>query len=418
MRRLVLTNANLLDGEHPAVAGRTIVIEGDRIAAVTDGLVEPAPSGDKANDETIVDLGGRTVMPGMATCHFHSTYHELGTEPAPYGSEHAPSYLALLSHTNLVTALRWGYTTVIGAGAGQDVEPGVKEAIERGLVPGPRFVPSGREMSTTGHANDAVPWYWGMPAAGAVRICDGADAFRLGVREQVKMGAEIIKLFVTGGHGVMAPKARIEMTADELGAAIDAAHERGVLIRGHLTNKKAIMLAIELGIDIIDHCDDMDTEVIAACVATGTYVVPSIYFPKVFAPFFPDNEAELAHMYAILPEAEAAGVRMLLGDDYGAMGFPHGSYGGELHTYVEDAGISPLSVLRWATLHGAQLLGRDHELGTVEVGKLADLLIIDGDPSLDIGVLADIEPLAVIKGGQIVAGSLAAIGSSAAHTTA
>ena len=123
-------------------------------------------------------------------------------------------------------------------------------------------------------------------------------------------------------------------------------------------------------------------------------------------------------MYEILPEAEAAGVRMLLGDDYGAMGFPHGSYGGELHTYVEDAGISPLSVLRWATLHGAQLLGRDHELGTVEAGKLADLLVIDGDPSIDIGVLADTEPLAVFKGGQIVAGSLAAVGSSAAHTTA
>jgi len=401
MTRLVLTNANLLDGEHAAVAGSTIVIDGERIAAVSTGPGDPS-----TGDDTVIDLAGRTVMPGMATCHFHSTYHELGTSQAPYGSEHPPAYLTLLSHANLMTALRWGYTTVVGAGAGQDVEPGVKEAIERGLVAGPRFVPCGRELSTTGHANDAVPWYWGMPAAGAVRICDGADAFRLGVREQVKLGAEIIKLFVTGGHGVMAPKARIEMTADELGAAIDAAHERGVLIRGHLTNKKAIMLAIELGIDIIDHCDDMDLEIIAACVATDTFVVPSIYFPKVFAPFFPDNQAELARMYEILPEAEAAGVRVLLGDDYGAMGFPHGSYGGELHSYVEDAGIAPLSVLRWATVNAAHLLGRGHELGTVEAGKLADILIVDGDPSLDIAVLADREPVAVLKGGQVVAGSL------------
>ncbi len=379
-----------------------MIIDGERIAAVTAGEADRPV----AADDTLVDLGGRTVMPGMASCHFHSTYHELGAKPLPYGSEHPPAYLALQSHANLMKALRCGFTTVVGAGAGQDVEPGVKEAIESGLVVGPRFVPSGRELSTTAHANDAVPWYWNMPASGAVRICDGAEGFRLGVREQVKRGAEVIKLFVTGGHGVMAPKQRVEMTPDELAAAIDAAHQRGVLIRGHLANKRAIMMAIELGIDIIDHCDDMDEEVIAGCVDRGTFVVPSIYFPKVFTKYFPDNKAELAHMYDMLPKAEAAGVRLLLGDDYGAVGFPHGSYGGELHTYVEDAGISALAVLRWATVHGAQLIGRGDELGTVSASKLADILIVDGDPSRDIAVLADREPVAVIKGGQVVAGAL------------
>ena len=198
------------------------------------------------------------------------------------------------------------------------------------------------------------------------------------------------------------------MTRAELAAAIDAAHEKGVLIRGHLANKPAIMMALELGIDIVDHCDEMDDEVIAACVDTGAYVVPSIYFPKVFAAFFPDNEAELAHMYDVLPKAEAAGVRLLLGDDYGAVNFPHGAYGGELHTYVEDAGISPLSVLRWGTVNGAAVTGRRDDLGTVEPGKLADLLVVDGDPSIDIGVLADQPPLAVLKGGEVVAGELPA----------
>src|SRR4051794_33858495 len=128
MGRLVLTNANLLDGEHPAVAGRTVVIDGDRIKSVTD---EALPAGAAATEgDTVVDLRGRTVMPGMATCHFHSTYHDLGATPAPYGSEHPPAYLALMSHSNLMKALRSGYTIVVGAGAGQDVEPGVKAAIE------------------------------------------------------------------------------------------------------------------------------------------------------------------------------------------------------------------------------------------------------------------------------------------------
>jgi imidazolonepropionase-like amidohydrolase len=399
MTRLVLDNVNLLDGDHPAVSGRTVVIEGERIADIGSRCA-PRP------DDTVVDLGGRTVMPGMATCHFHSTYQDLGATPAPYGSEYPPAYMALLSQKNLQTALTWGYTTVVGAGAAQDVEPGVKQAIESGLVAGPRFVPSGRELSTTAHGNDTVPWYWDMPASGAVRICDGADAFRLAVREQVKRGTEIIKLFVTGGHGTLAPKERTELTHDELAAAIGTAHEKGVLVRGHLANKPAIMMAIELGIDIVDHCDDMDDEVITALVETSTFVVPSIYFPKVFARFFPDNDTALAHMYEILPKAEAAGVRLLLGDDYGATMFPHGSYGGELRTYVEDAAIPPLAILRWATVNAARLVGRSHELGTLEPGKLADLLVIDGDPSADISVLADAPPLTVIKGGEVVAGRL------------
>jgi imidazolonepropionase-like amidohydrolase len=402
MPRLILTNAKVLDGLNPSVEGRVVVIDGDLISEI--GAQRP----ESRADDTVVDLGGRTVMPGMATCHFHSTYSELGSRPAPYGSEFPPSYMALLSHQNLTTALRWGYTVVVGAGAGQDVEPGVKQAIEDGLVPGPRFVPSGRELSTTAHANDSTPWYWDMPASGAVRLCDGADGFRIGVREQVKRGAEVIKLFVTGGHGVPAPKDRIEMSRDEFAAAIDTAHERGVLIRGHLANKRAIMMAIELGIDIVDHCDDMDDEVIAALVATNTFCVPSIYFPKVFADFFPDNQQALDHMYDVLPKADAAGVRLLLGDDYGAMRFPHGSYGGELRTYVDDAHISPLSLLRWATVNGAELIGRADELGAIAPGYLADLLVLDGDPSTDIGVLADNPPLAVLKGGQVVAGELPA----------
>jgi imidazolonepropionase-like amidohydrolase len=401
MTTLALTNVNLLDGLHPAVPGRTVVIEDDRVAAVTAG-----PPTDLPRQAATVDLGGRTVMPGMATCHFHSTYDDLGSVPLPYGSEHPPAYTALLSHANLMTALRWGYTMVIGAGAGQDVEPGVKLAIERGLVPGPRFLPSGRELSTTAHSNDGVPWWWDMPASGAVRLCDGADEFRRAVREQVKRGAEVVKLFVTGGHGTTSPRSRIEMTRAELAAAIDAAHEKGVRIRGHLANKTAIIWALELGIDIVDHCDEMDDEVIAACVDTGTFVVPSIWFPKVFAPFFPDNEAELAHMYEVLPKAEAAGVRLLLGDDYGAVDFPHGSYGGELHTYVEDVGLEPLTVLRWATVNGAAAFGREDDLGTVEPGKLADLLVVDGDPSVDIAVLADTPPAAVLRGGRVVAGAL------------
>jgi imidazolonepropionase-like amidohydrolase len=409
MTKLVLTRARLIDGVRPAVDDATVVVEDQRIAEVTTGPVATGP------EDQVVDLAGRTLMPGMFTCHFHSTYHELGSQPnVPYGDEYPPSYLALLSAHNLNTALRLGYTGVVGAGGSHHVEPGVGRAIEDGLIPGPRFWPSSRELSTTGHSNDGVPWHWNMPAPGAVRICDGAEAFRLGVREEIKRGAKVIKLFVTGGHGTSSPKHRMEMTPEELAAAIDAAHQRGVLIRGHLVNKRAIMIALGLGIDIVDHCDEMDDEVIAALVETGAFVVPSLYFPKHFLETFGSGlgfaaeaiAADLEHMYATIPKAQAAGVRFVLGDDYGAVGFPHGTYGGELRLYCEHAGVSPLDVIGWATANGAELVGRSNDLGTVEAGKLADLLVVDGDPSVDIAVLADRAPAAVLKAGRVVHGSI------------
>jgi len=333
---------------------------------------------------------------------------------APYGSEFPPAYQALIAHRNLMTALEHGYTIVVGAGSARETDPGIKQAIEDGFVPGPRFIPSGRELSTTGHANDMmVPWHWGLPEVGAARNCDGPDAFRYAVRNEVKIGVEIIKLFVTRGHLVPGADDVMEMSRDELAAAIETAHERGVLIRAHLAGKRAIMLAIELGIDIVDHCDGMDDEVIAALVETGISVVPGIHYVKLFAERESSGVEARAEarrnfdfMCDALLKAEAAGVRLLLGDDYGGISLRHGQYGDELHTYIDDVGFSPLAVIRWATRNGADVIRRGDDLGTVEAGKLADLLVIDGDPSVDIGVLADQRPMAVLKGGQIVCGAL------------
>ena len=136
--RLVLTNANLVDGEHPAKPGTHVVVEGDRITTVGTGSVETR-SGDR-----VVDLAGRSVMPGMVTCHFHSTYHELGATPSPYGLEAPPAYQALRAARNLELALQCGFTSAVSAGAPCDVDASMKRAINDGLIPGPRFVPGSR----------------------------------------------------------------------------------------------------------------------------------------------------------------------------------------------------------------------------------------------------------------------------------
>lgn len=405
MTRLVLTNANLLDGEHAARPHATIAIDGDQIVAID---ATPAP------DDRVVDLDGKTVMPGMATCHFHSTYDNLGAHPEPFGLERPPAYQALIAARNLERALQRGFTNVVSAGAPHDIDAAMKLAIDTGLLVGPRFVPGSRDLSTTGHSNDFVPWYWDLHAWGAIRRCDGPEEFRRATRDEIKRGAEIIKLFVTGGHGVTAPKQQIEMTADELRAAVDAAHARGKLARAHIANKEAMLMAIGAGIDVIDHGDELDTECIDAVVANGVFLAPSIMLPRALLEqlgpslgFTAAMRDDLEHMLKVLPEANASGVKLVLGDDYGAMGLPHGQYATELAAYVTDAGIAPLDVIRWATKHGAELVGLGDRLGTVEVGKLADLLVVDGDPSTDVTILQDPERLMVVmKGGDVVRGTL------------
>ncbi len=233
-------------------------------------------------------------------------------------------------------------------------------------MPGPRFVPSGRELSTTGHANDlTAPWHWGMPSVGGARVCDGPEQFRFAVRDEIKRGVEVIKLFVTGGHGVPGSKDRMEMTRDELAAAIDTAHSRGALARGHIVGKGPIMLAIELGMDIIDHCDEMDDEVIAALVETGTFVAPEHLFPEGGGVADGDAAGRPSQLTCVEGSCPCATFcRRPTPPGYGscsvtttaAQGLPHGSFGPELRTYVEDAGIAPLSVIRWATCHGAELV--------------------------------------------------------------
>lgn len=412
MGRVVFRGASVLDGEHERRGPMTVVVDDNRITSVSEQ--EPVENGP---DDRVIDLGGRTLMPGMVTCHFHASYHELGAVPGPFGLEEPPALQAVRAVNNLKQVLMSGFTSAVSAGAPFAIDASMVRAIKEGAIVGPRLVPGSRDVSTTGHANDAAPWYWRLGAPGALHLCDGADEFRKAVREEVKEGARMIKMFVTGGHAVPRAAERTEMSRPEMAAAIEAAHERGVMIRGHIANRQAIMMAVDLGIDVIDHGDGMDRQCIERIVEAGIFVVPSMFFVyrlwemvKQMNPAMAESlRVDLDAAFAILPVAQEAGVKLVLGDDYGAVGFPHGIYGEELEFYVKVAGIAPLEVVRWATVHGAELMGRGHELGTVTAGKLADLLVVDGDPVADIAVLADRDRiLAVMKDGRFVKDTLVA----------
>jgi imidazolonepropionase-like amidohydrolase len=414
MARIVFRGANLLDGEHPARPGTSVVVDGERIAQVApDAAVATRP------DDRIVALDGRTLLPGLSSCHFHGSFENATLDLFPLGMDQPAGVLMLRLAKNARLALQSGFTTLVGAGGGDDLDAQLVMAIEQGIVEGPRLLPCSRNLGTTSGYIDLEPWWYRMQNTGACRLADGADGFRQVVREEMKRGARMIKLFVTGGHGNLRKGTR-EFSREELAAVVETAHERGALVRAHAAWKPQILECVAAGVDVIDHGDEIDAQCIDAMAEAGTYFDPSVlYLEKLlayaplqgvaaFEPVRAATERELENLARWVPEAAKAGVRIVLGDDYGTVLMAHGTYAEEIESYVKRLGVPPLDVLRWATRNGAALSGRGDEIGLVEAGRLADLVVVDGDPSVDPSVLCDPRRiLAVTKGGAFAKDALA-----------
>ncbi len=407
MTRIVFRGANLLDGMRAAQPNQSVVVEGERIVSVE-------PDAETRPGDRVIELAGRTLMPGLITCHYHAAYNGITMQPVPLGTEKPPAYLAVAAARNVETALQCGFTGVVSAGGPHDIDAQLKMAIEDGVIEGPRILAGSRGLDTTGDYNALGDWWWEIGNSGGHLFIDGPDAFRKAVRQEIRRGAEIIKIFPSGGHGIAEPNTTRGLTHAELAAAVEATHQRGKKIRAHCPWKTLILECIELGVDVIDHGDELDEEVIQALLRSRTFLAPSMLFLKKLLGDV-DNVAgataeqlapirgDFDNMRKMVPEANAAGVKLVLGDDYGLVMMPHGSYAEELELYVKTVGIAPLDVIRWGTVNGAELLGMGAELGSVEAGKLADLLVVDGDPSVDITLLQDRAKLrAILKGGRFV----------------
>ncbi|HKD67108.1 MAG TPA: amidohydrolase family protein [Candidatus Binataceae bacterium] len=407
MKRVFFTGANLIDGINPPKPNTTVVVENDRIIAVgADGRVPKAAARD-----AVFDLCGKSLMPGMIEGHFHAGYININSSMNS-GLQHLPTYLALAAAKNAELLLRSGFTGAVGAGAPHNVDVALKEAIGQNLIQGPRMVACGHDIVTTGGPIDNNSGIDGL-----CRVCDGPEEFRKAIRQEVKEGADIIKLYVTGGHGFEMKANEGVMTFEEIQAAAQAAHERGRMVRGHVIARSAIMDCLRAQMDLLDHADAMDDECIELMVKQNSYVTPSLYFTwktkeymrnRRSAEWVAQEERWLEMGYKAVERANKAGVRLVIGDDFGTSWMPHGEYAEELAFYVKYANTSPLDVIRWATRNGAGLLGLGDEIGTIEAGKIADLLVVNGDPIRDIGVLRDRTKLDVVmKGGEFVESRLA-----------
>ena len=426
MSRTVFRNARVFDGHDWLPDGTVVGVEGNRITHVDAGRFQARP-GDR-----VYDLTGKTLMPGLFQCHFHTGFGPDAGNPSPYlGLNMPPAYLGMVAAKNAQLALDVGVTSIIGSSNGDLLDVCLKEAILLGLTRGPRVTPCTRELVASGDSADGDnrAWFMGIANHGLIRRADGVEQIRQAIREEVGRGCEIVKISISDGHGSQPIPNYDYYSPAEIRAAADAAHSRNALIRAHCPSRTGIIEAARAGVDIIDHADMIDDEGIEAVLEADASITPSYLWSERFLGFaeswnhdlgnfpigngFPESRArtrerlaavrrDFEHTASMMPKLRAAGVRMLLGDDYGFAMMPHGDYAAEMEVYVKH-GVPPIEILRWATANGADALReRGRDLGRIAKGKLADLVVVSGDPTADVSLFRDPDQLPLVMKDGVV----------------
>jgi imidazolonepropionase-like amidohydrolase len=413
----IIRNGQLVAGTGaPAVPDAALVAQDGRIAYA--GPVAGAP--EVPPDACTIDARGGTIMPGLVEAHFHPTYFNVAALE-DLDIKYPVEYVTLLAAANARLALECGYTAARSGGSLFNIDVWLKKAIEKEITPGPRLAASGREICGVGGLMDWNPDYRKIGMEGLVLLINGPDEARAAVRKLVKDGVEWVKTYPTGDAA--APDVNdhhtLCMTFDEMHAVVATAHNHGLKVTGHCRATEGIKNALLAGYDTLEHGTFMDDETLDLLLARNTPVVPALYFELAsieHGPEFGMPQAVIdGHKETLEGGAESArrilraGGRVGMGGDYGFAWNPHGDYAKELTFFVNYVGFSPLETITCATKSGAEIMGRGNEIGTLEAGKLADVLIVDGDVVTDISLLEDRRRfVAVLQGGVVKAGQMAA----------
>jgi imidazolonepropionase-like amidohydrolase len=395
-KTIVVRAAHMLDVKSGRmIDDPVIVITGDRITSVSG----PAPAG-----APVINLVGATLVPGLIDAHTHIVgkgtnfgYQEL--------AESIPS-ATLWGARNARVTLEAGFTTVRNVGASGYADVALRDAINEGLVPGPRMMVSGPPLGITGgHCDDnLLPFAYHQTAEG---VADGIEGVQHKTREVIKYGADVVKICATGG--VLSkgddPQAS-QFTLEEMKAIVADAHRLGRKVAAHAHGAQGILWATEAGVDSIEHGSYIDQAGIAAMKQHGTYLVPTMYLQT----WMLENAQAigLPPMYAVkmrqiidvarknIQRAFSSGVKIAFGTD--AAVYPHGLNAHEFNVYVQ-MGMTPIQAIQTATVNAADLLGWSDRIGSIEPGKFADIVAVSTDPTKDVTTLE--HPVFVMKGGQV-----------------
>ncbi len=381
------------------LADQTLIIEDGKIVSVSSSAEAKPPA-----DAAIIELPNATVLPGLIDAHTHLTmdpkfgYEELGIS--------VPRQ-TLTGAKNARITLQAGFTTVRNVAADGYSDVALRDAINAGDVPGPRMLVSGPPLGITGgHAdNNLLPFAY---HAKSESICDSPWACRAQVRENIKYGADLIKIMASGG--VLSkgddPQAS-QFTLEEMKAIVDEAHRLGRKVAAHAHGAQAILWASEAGVDSIEHGSYIDDAGIAEMKKNGTYLVPTLYLGDWFLENAERNHVPdflLVKAKAVMPAARkniahafANGVKVAFGTD--AAVYPHGLNAHEFAVMVK-LGLTPLQSIQASTINAADLLGWSGKVGSLDPGAWADVVAVDGDPLKDVTTLERVK--FVMKGGEVV----------------
>jgi imidazolonepropionase-like amidohydrolase len=402
---VVVTAERMVD----VLAGR--VVE-EPVVVITDGRITSVVgrNGGRPNipaDARRIDLPGKTILPGLIDMHVH-----LDSNPR-YGGysglQFTDMFWVAQGVRNAEDMLHAGFTTVRNVGSSNYADVGYKQAVEEGLIQGPRVVPAAHSLGATGGHCDETFLPPSYDARGKA-VGDGPQELRQRVREQRKYGAEVIKVCATGGvFSRNTEPGQQQLSEDELRAIADEAHQWGLKVAAHAHGAAGIKAAIRAGIDTIEHASLVDAEGIRLAAARQR---PVWFAMDIFNTEYTQSEGK---KNGVLEEnlkkdrdiaqaqrdnfraAHRAGVKMVFGSDAGVM--PHGSAGGQFRWMVEY-GMTPMEAIQAATRNAAQALGREKDLGAIAVGRFGDIIAVDGDPTRDVRQLEDVD--VVIKGGEVV----------------
>ena len=387
---LDVKTGKLLDNE-------TIVVVGEKIESIA-----PSASVAQQPGDAVIDLKDMTVLPGLIDVHTHLTgdpdfdpYRELTTTDAKE---------AITGVANARTTLLAGITSVRNVGAGGYSDVDLRDAINAGQVPGPHMQVSGPPLGITGgHCDEnLLPLKYHVVGEG---VADGIAAVQQKVRQNIKYGADLIKICATGG--VLSkgddPQAS-QYTLEEMRAIVADAHRLGRKVAAHSHGSQGILWASEAGVDSIEHGSYINDEAIAEMKKNGTYLVPTLYLEDwqiekgSLPPFYHQKMVDVSAVAKTnIKRAMQAGVKIAMGTD--AAVYPHGLNAHELDVYVNQLGMTPLAALQTATVNAVDLMGWTAKTGTLEPGKWADIIAVEKSPLDDVRILQDVK--FVMKGGLV-----------------
>lgn len=397
----LFTNARLFTAESEDIIDRGVLL-------VEDGSVRFAGNAEELKSSTHpeIDLGGKFLMPGMTETHAHLSFDD--SSPFSIGDS-SVEQATITAVGNARLMLNAGFTSAVSFGSTYGIDVALRNAINTGKIRGPRLMAAGRDLGATASNVDFD--------GGLSQIADGPWAVRKAVREQRRLGVDVVKIFIDGeAINPTNPPGELSFTSEEVIAAVDEAHRRNLKVACHARSAAAVRQAVNAGVDFIGHANYLDDETVALLVEhrERIFIGPAIAWEVQYLAQCESlgisrhtvqaqgYEAEIDATIASVEKLRAAGIKLVVGGDYGISIAPHGSYAKDLEYFVDLFSMSPAEAIICATKNGGLMLDPAGTIGTLRSGSVADFIVVDGDPLQDITVLQNLDKLDVYQAGSRV----------------